>query len=466
MLEAFYYGMKNRLQGLFSSIYYVQKEVLTYQNKKLIMKVISAIAIIVLLSNLIYSIYSTNSLVENNKQNLMVSINELITYDGEVDLTYIANLSKADFIIIEKGDTTYNIYHREGQLLKKYRDSDKNDYYTPLYTANYKDWYISNNFNLVIKLTNSDLQYHSKYNVLLLSGSIPSIVIYNFFYTFLLTVFFIFLSLTAIVYVASKVRISELIATASNEAMLQVKNSQKFVESMHHEVKTPLAVLNSTFNKMEVLINDLWENTENYDYIKERLGEDKQIIEDLTVAVSFNFELIYNILDKQKNNRAIRFSNGNYNLFDLLQHSCENLRWDTKIKYSYDIDNRFKLLSNKTLANEDFVNIFINHIKNSLEANANMIKIHLQGVKDDKAIILLADNGSGIPDSVKDMIYLPSFSTKKQLKDSDNQGVGMYLCHSLLEEAKGSESVKYSDSQGTVFEIILPITDYIEKEKQ
>jgi signal transduction histidine kinase len=66
-------------------------------------------------------------------------------------------------------------------------------------------------------------------------------------------------------------------------------------------------------------------------------------------------------------------------------------------------------------------------------------------------LLSVADNGSGIPDHVRDRIFTPSFTTK-----SSGMGLGLAMVKRIAEQAGGS--VRFSSSlEGTTFVLELPL---------
>jgi len=454
-----------------SNFYFLNHEVITKYHKKLIFKSLVTLTSLILSVNIIYLTRAAELIVDTKKTVITKILSKTLKQDDKVDLTFTSNLVQALNIKVVYNNGSVFTYSTQGSTLHLENKNYSQNVFSPLlgYTPWYNHWYISSSFNMIMYYPVS--QEMDKYlsansiNYMQLELNIPALLVTDLTFNIIVTFLLLLSTFLMVLFVVGKVRVSDLIAKAGNEAMLSSKNSQKFTEAMHHEVKTPLSVLLSSFDRMEVLLEDLWSNTENIGYILKRLEEEKEPVRLISKMVGLNFEIIYNILDKQKNNRAIRYSNGNYNLYALIQHSLEGLKWDTKIKYIYSIDPQLKLFSNedKGLSNEDFTNIITNHIRNSLEANSNNIRIVMNKMKDGKISIYIADNGNGMDENVKNMIYLPNFSTKKELKNSDNQGIGMYLCKTLLNEVGGDERVKVSGIKGTVFELVFPITKHIDK---
>lgn len=69
-----------------------------------------------------------------------------------------------------------------------------------------------------------------------------------------------------------------------------------------------------------------------------------------------------------------------------------------------------------------------------------------------KVIVRIEDNGSGIPDDVKDKIFNPFFTTKPP---GEGTGLGLSLSYDLIKANNGKLILHSSNSNGTVFEIHL-----------
>ena len=73
----------------------------------------------------------------------------------------------------------------------------------------------------------------------------------------------------------------------------------------------------------------------------------------------------------------------------------------------------------------------------------------------DKVEIKIADNGSGIPDSAKEKIFQPFFTTKPT---GQGTGLGLSMSYDIITNAhKGEMKVESNTGEGATFIIILPI---------
>ncbi len=78
----------------------------------------------------------------------------------------------------------------------------------------------------------------------------------------------------------------------------------------------------------------------------------------------------------------------------------------------------------------------------------------------DHAIIQVSDNGCGIDDKIRLKIYDPFFTTKPS---PEGTGLGLYVCHNLVEALGGRIEVQSKPGEGTTFTIILPDKERREK---
>ncbi|OEU68085.1 MAG: hypothetical protein BBJ57_13460 [Desulfobacterales bacterium PC51MH44] len=100
----------------------------------------------------------------------------------------------------------------------------------------------------------------------------------------------------------------------------------------------------------------------------------------------------------------------------------------------------------------------------------NIIQNAIQAVIDIKGAVFLAtrfddntdhvvfsckDTGPGIPGSIRQDIFKPFFTTKEVGKGT---GLGLYICHEIIQKHGGTLTFEDADGPGAVFEVRLPIT--------
>lgn len=68
--------------------------------------------------------------------------------------------------------------------------------------------------------------------------------------------------------------------------------------------------------------------------------------------------------------------------------------------------------------------------------------------------ISVSDNGPGIPDSIKEKIFQPFFTTKK---GTEGTGLGLSLSYDIVKAHGGTIKVESEQGKGTTLIIDLPI---------
>ncbi len=100
--------------------------------------------------------------------------------------------------------------------------------------------------------------------------------------------------------------------------------------------------------------------------------------------------------------------------------------------------------------------VLTNLVKNADQASENSsnkiieVKVMSEG---NNIKIIVSDNGKGISEEVKDLIFEPKFTTK-----SSGMGLGLPMIKNIIEAYDGSISFTSKEGIGTVFSVILPKT--------
>ena len=105
--------------------------------------------------------------------------------------------------------------------------------------------------------------------------------------------------------------------------------------------------------------------------------------------------------------------------------------------------------------------VVINLLLNARDASAAGGTIHLSGGKEKGRVWLaVADEGCGIPEDQVEKIFDPFFTTKAPDK---GRGLGLAVCHRIIEEAGGTIRVESTLGQGSRFILELPVLGGEEK---
>ena len=242
-------------------------------------------------------------------------------------------------------------------------------------------------------------------------------------------------------------------SVATNKSLMTV------TENISHELSTPLEVIQFKFyNIMKVIssVEDKMCNSEcgtcpnSTKYVNgiEKTKRDYHYIE-------ISVEQISNILHKMKGFKSVKYSNGNKTLFDIFE-TAFNIMSISHQHFTWDIDVELKgynLSKEGCMPNADFLNILINHIKNSLEASTTHMSASFVNFDGEFVYLYLSDNGNGIPEEIIPFIFKPNISSKTSILE--NRGNGMFINMEILKSHKGNVKLVNTSKEGTIFEIKL-----------
>jgi len=98
--------------------------------------------------------------------------------------------------------------------------------------------------------------------------------------------------------------------------------------------------------------------------------------------------------------------------------------------------------------------IFVNLFKNALDAMPQGGTIRIETyVRDEKLFVIVADSGSGMPESVIGHIFEPFYTTKPPEKGT---GLGLAICKEIVNRYDGGIQVESAVGKGSTFTITIP----------
>lgn len=120
------------------------------------------------------------------------------------------------------------------------------------------------------------------------------------------------------------------------------------------------------------------------------------------------------------------------------------------IDFKYNIDGDARIIADKSLLNQVFVNLIINAIDAVKSTKIRKININIHRDKYQNCKISFEDTGYGIEPENLDEIFVPFFSTKRK-----GTGVGLNLCKQIVQLHNGSIEVFSEIDKGSKFIITL-----------
>tara|TARA_B100001248_G_scaffold260442_1_gene248634 strand:- start:364 stop:1953 length:1590 start_codon:yes stop_codon:yes gene_type:complete len=202
-----------------------------------------------------------------------------------------------------------------------------------------------------------------------------------------------------------------------------------------HELRNPMAAIRNS-------VYFLQNNLNSSEKIKEHLTI---IDEELTSSNKVVSRLLEMTKDERINLQTV-------NLEKLCNEVLAILGLKEKIYFccSEGKKGSIVIIIDKLIFRQVIMNLFLNSYQ-AKKTNQNLeISVHVEE-KNNFSEIEIMDNAKGIPEQIKNQVFKPLFSTKK-----DGFGLGLSFCSDVISKHDGTIEIKRSSKEGTTFFIRIP----------
>lgn len=211
------------------------------------------------------------------------------------------------------------------------------------------------------------------------------------------------------------------------------------LDMIMHEMKSPLAILNTAYHLLE-------QNSEHLNYEKI-----KKIIQDSLSRIHRCYDFFQEVM-VQKNHREVSLKK--INIYQFVHQLAEQQQLLVKNK-KFTIEDE---LENHDIIVNPYVldHIFVNLIMNAFKFAKKEVKIILT-VLNKKIILKVLDDGMGIPSQEIQKIFLPYYKLENgnQHVLASGAGLGLAIVKMLCDYANIKLQVSTVPGLGTEFSLIL-----------
>ncbi len=110
--------------------------------------------------------------------------------------------------------------------------------------------------------------------------------------------------------------------------------------------------------------------------------------------------------------------------------------------------------ADSSLLEQVLFNLVTNALQ-AMEASTSPGRIVVSAAREgDQAVVRVADSGPGVPDHLREKIFEPFYTTRKE-----GHGIGLSFCHRIITDHGGSLSVGTAEDGGAEFRVALPLTE-------
>ncbi|PWU00563.1 MAG: histidine kinase [Bacteroidetes bacterium] len=217
---------------------------------------------------------------------------------------------------------------------------------------------------------------------------------------------------------------------------------REMARQVAHEIKNPLTPMKLSIQYLQKAIDN---NAPNVKELSSNVAQTliEQIDHLSKIAADFSqFANIGNV------------KNEVFDLNQMMQSliSLQDSREGVDIKWNAD-PHPIIINADKTQMNRLFTNLFQNAVEAIPETKRGVIDVE-EKKNGHTVLISIKDNGSGIPVDTQSKIFTPNFTTK-----TSGTGLGLAMCKSIVEQAKGKIWFETAYGRGTTFYVELQLYD-------
>jgi len=210
-----------------------------------------------------------------------------------------------------------------------------------------------------------------------------------------------------------------------------------------HEVNNPLGIINNYLATLKLKVGDEKGIEKELRIISEEIRRISSMVNQLDVFSQASFTT----MDPINVNKVIG---------DIVQLVKSSFLAQSPIRVEFGPDRHLPLVETST---DGIKQIIINLMKNAAEAMGDTGTITVRtGAKEGNGLqqammITVADDGPGLPESVRNNLFTPFITTK----GIGHSGLGLSIVKKAVGDLGGSISCSSEPDRGTVFEILLPV---------
>jgi len=240
--------------------------------------------------------------------------------------------------------------------------------------------------------------------------------------------------------------------TLSNSEIRDREKRYKSLFKISEELAESLAQTNIPEDKLEVLIK----NDPNQASLASQYWDIGAMLKDMLIAAHHSTYVVKSVkeLGAQRLER-----NQKVNINETIKDSLTLLQSDLR---RINVDLHFSTVPSIIASTGEMIQVWSNLIKNACESMLHSKTpdpqlVITSSIKNGSVIVTVKDNGPGIPDNIKDKIFQPNVTTKKEGL-SFGLGLGLTIVQRIIVGYGAKISVE-SEPGNTIFTITIPTGD-------
>jgi PAS domain S-box-containing protein len=228
---------------------------------------------------------------------------------------------------------------------------------------------------------------------------------------------------------------------------IKILNAKKdeFIGLASHELKTPVTSINGY---LQIIARSLLPDDPHKNFVGKALSQ----VNKLTALVS-------DLLDVSKiQTGKLPFSYTIFDLSELLKDVIETMQ-QTYTSFTIELKkpaNAMMLKADHQRIEQVIINLITNAVKYS--PGTNKIDVTINAINN-RAVVSVKDYGIGIAKDQQDRIFSRFYRVENLASHMSGLGIGLYICHEIIERHKGRLWVDSEIGNGSTFCFELPLAD-------
>ncbi|MBS1506514.1 MAG: GHKL domain-containing protein [Bacteroidetes bacterium] len=222
-----------------------------------------------------------------------------------------------------------------------------------------------------------------------------------------------------------------------------------------HEINNPINFISGGVQALDILHKELFDQgaTLSPQELEERKQEIAQLMGSMTNGVMRTATIIKSL--RQFSSPSETIGEEPVDIHESIENALLLLSsklTDARVAITKECTAITKVKVNPAQISQVFINLIDNAIFALSEKNGDRT-IRIGTLENaGNIIIIIADNGGGIPEAIQPRIFEPFYTTKEVGKGT---GLGLFICYSIIQKHGGNIAFT-SDPNGTSFEISIP----------
>ncbi len=232
----------------------------------------------------------------------------------------------------------------------------------------------------------------------------------------------------------------------------EVESWQMLIRVLTHEIMNSITPISSLASTVQDILKEFQKEKK---YLSEEEAEDMENITSAISTIERRSKGLLNFVDLYRNLTRIPKPHFRYfsiaTLFqrtlELMEPKFENLNVQISTKI---FPGDLKLLADPDLMDQVLINLLLNAVDAVKENGNGQISLMASVNLNNRTLIEITDNGSGINQDIMDKIFMPFFTSKKT-----GSGIGLSLSRQIMQMHKGSLSVRSAPGKGATFILVF-----------